>query len=275
MAATGAATNKGLIAVVLIVGVIVGFSAGIITPALLPRPPETPPVNWVLVIQQRGTLIVGTDAPWPPFEFYNITSSRYEGFDIDLCALIADYLNVTLEIQDIDFETLIGACKAGTIDMIAAAMFVTPDRAEELAHSVPYIRTNEVVVVKSGSVLAITNLTQLAGHKVGVQTGTVEDEELTYWIDSGYAIILTRYPKADVMMAALEAGTEEAVYIDEPVFTVYSKVYALKTIYTVPAPPTALFCRWETPELMTVINTVILNGFSDGSLDALIAKWFG
>jgi polar amino acid transport system substrate-binding protein len=275
MAATGAATSKGLIAVVLIVGIVVGFSVGFLTPALLPQPPETPPVNWVQVIQQRGKLIVGTDAPWPPFEFYNTTTSRFEGFDIDLSALIADYLNVTLEIQDIDFDLLIGACQAESVDMIAAAMFVTPDRAEELAHSVPYIRTNEVVVVKSGSSLAITNLTQLAGHGVGVQTGTVEDEELTYWDDHGFDIDITRYPKADVMMAALEAGTEEAVYIDEPVFTVYSKVYALKTIYTVPAPPTALFCRWETPELMTAINTVILNGFTDGSLDTLIAKWFG
>lgn len=275
MAAKGAAINKGLVAVVLIVGIIAGFSVGIITPALIPRPPETPPVNWVLVIQQRGKLIVGTSSDWPPFEIYNTTTHQYEGFDIDLSNLIAAYLNVTVEWQDMDFDALVGACKAGTIDMIAAAMFVTPDRAAELAHSVPYIRTNEVVVVKSGSALAITNLTQLAGHAVGVQTGTVEDGELTYWIAHGYAIILTRYPKADVMMAALQAGVEEAVYIDEPVFTVYSKVYALKTIYTVPAPPTALFCRWETPELMTAINTVILNGFADGSLDTLIAKWFG
>ncbi len=63
--------------------------------------------------------------------------------------MIADHLGVTVTWNDMDFDALIGACTAGTIDMIAAAMFVTPVRAAQLAHSVPYIRTNEVVVVKS------------------------------------------------------------------------------------------------------------------------------
>ncbi|MFX0079892.1 MAG: transporter substrate-binding domain-containing protein [Candidatus Hermodarchaeota archaeon] len=264
--------GKGLAAIALIIGLVVGFSAGWFAPALLPPAPVP---SLVEQIQARGTLIVGTSSDWPPFEIYNTTTDQYEGFDIDLCDMIADHLGVTVTWSDMDFDALVGACVAGTIDMIAAAMFVTPERAEQLAHSVPYIRTNQVVVVKGNSTLTITDLEDLEGYDVGVQTGTVEDFDLTDLVDSGVGINLIRYARADIMMADLEAGGIDATYIDEPVFTVYSSIYSIKTIFMVPAPPTALFCRWENPDLMTEINTVILDAFADGTMDALITQWFG
>ncbi|MFW9830442.1 MAG: transporter substrate-binding domain-containing protein [Candidatus Thorarchaeota archaeon] len=264
--------GKGLAAIALIIGIVVGFSVGWFAPALLP--PAQPP-SLVAQIQARGTLIVGTSSDWPPFEIYNTTTDQYEGFDIDLCEMIADYLGVTVTWSDMDFDSLVGACVAGQIDMIAAAMFVTPERALQLAHSVPYIRTNEVVVVKGNSTLTISDLEDLEGYDVGVQSGTVEDIELTELVDSGVGINLIRYARADIMLADLDGGGLDATYVDEPVFTVYSAIYSLKTIFTVPARPTALFCRWENPDLMQAINTVILDAFADGSLDALIAQWFG
>jgi ABC-type amino acid transport substrate-binding protein len=132
-----------------------------------------------------------------------------------------------------------------------------------------------VVVVKGNSTLTITDLEDLEGYDVGVQTGTVEDFDLTDLVDGGVGINLIRYARADIMMADLDAGGIDATYIDEPVFTVYSSIYSIKTIFMVPAPPTALFCRWENPDLMTEINTVILDAFADGTMDALIAQWFG
>jgi polar amino acid transport system substrate-binding protein len=269
MAAKGAGLSKGLIAIVLIIGIVVGFSVGFLTPGLLPRPPAT---SWVTVIQQRGYIIIGTSSDWPPFEIMNTTSHQLEGFDIELCGLIADYLNVTIQWSDMVFDNLIGACKGGQIDMIAAAMFIEPQRAEQLAFSVPYIRVNEVVIVKNASLLTITELADLEGHPVGVQTGTAEDYELT---DAINATWIHRYDRADALMADLIAGGLDAAYVDEPVFTIYAKSYALKVIFTVPAPPTALWCRWENPELLTAINTVILGAYSGGTLDALVLKWFG
>jgi ABC-type amino acid transport substrate-binding protein len=269
MAAKGAAFNKGLIAIVLIIGIVVGFSAGFLTPGLLPRPPTT---SWVTVIQQRGYIIIGTSSDWPPFEIMNTTSHQLEGFDIDLCGLIATYLGVPIQWSDMSFDNLIGACKAGQIDMIAAAMFIEPARAAQLAFSVSYIRVNEVVIVKNASSLTISTLTDLEGKAVGVQTGTAEDYELTDAINDTW---ITRYDRADVLMANLIAGAIDAAYVDEPVFTIYAKTYALKVIYTVPAPPVALWCRWENPELLTAVNTVITNAYSDGTLDALVLKWFG
>lgn len=259
----------------IVVGIVGGFLIGWLVPPLL-TPQPVAGETLVEQIQDRGYIIVGTDEPWPPFELYNV-STGWEGFDIDLSQWVADALGVTLQMVDMNFDLLIGACLAGTVDMIAAAMMVTPARAEKLAHSVPYIRVNEVIIVKGSSTINITSLAEIANgsYTVGVQSGTTQHDTLENDYNMTVGVDLLVYPKADLLMAALDAGSIDAAFVDEPVFTVYAKVYSLKSIFTVPAEPTALWCRWENPDLMQEINTVILNAYGDGSIDDLIEKWFG
>jgi polar amino acid transport system substrate-binding protein len=264
--------SRGIAAIALIIGIVIGVPIGIFGPTLIPQPPQP---TWVQVIQARGNLIVGTDVPWPPFEIFNTTSSQYEGFDIDLATMIADYLNVTVTFVDMDFDALIPACKQGDLDMLASAMFVTPERALELAHSVPYIRVNQVVITKNASVLTISSLEDLEGYTVGVQTGTAEDWEIQDLIDAGYAITRVAYPKADLLINDLVADNIDCAYVDEPVLDYYRDIYNLKKILTVLAPPTVFYCRWETPSLMTAINNVIIGAYTDGTLDDLVVEWFG
>ena len=253
----------------LAVGLVVGwFLPGLLTPT------PTPGQTLVEEIQARGELIVGTDAPWPPFELFNTTTSTWEGFDIDLSQMIADELNVTLTMTNIAFDDLIGACKAGTIDMIAAAMMVRHSRALELAHSVTYIRVNEVIVVKGNSTLTITSLNELNTTIVGCQAGTTQYDALTDIPGLTEGVNLLVYPKADTLMLNLENGVIDAAFVDEPVVSVWSKTYSLKIIFTVPAEPMAMWCRWEEPELMMTINKVILEAYRDGVMDDLYTKWF-
>ncbi|MHA2145779.1 MAG: transporter substrate-binding domain-containing protein [Candidatus Thorarchaeota archaeon] len=72
------------LAAFLIIGIIVGFGVGFLTPNLVA------PADDYDVIQARGTIIVGTNTNWPPFEIYNTTTDQLEGFDIDLANLVAD-----------------------------------------------------------------------------------------------------------------------------------------------------------------------------------------
>ncbi|MBN2228608.1 MAG: amino acid ABC transporter substrate-binding protein [Candidatus Thorarchaeota archaeon] len=250
----------------LIIGVVIGFGVGYLTPALVVSDDYD-------MIQARGSIIVGTNTNWPPFEIFNTTSNQLEGFDIDLAEMVADYLNVTVQWIDMDFDNLVGACQAGTIDMIASATFITSARCAVLQPLCWYIRTNEVIVTKANSTLVIDELEDLVGYDVGVQTGTVEDEELS--AITGMEATLTRYPVVETMFQALDAGTLDAIYVDEPIVGLYSTVYSVKIIFTVTAPPTAFYIRYGSDRLSAAINSAIAEGFEDGTVDALIAKWFG
>ena len=255
----------------MVICLVVGGLSGWLIPTFLGAQPR---VSLLDEIKSRGHMIVGTSSDWPPFEIFNVTTDKLEGFDIDLCELIADYLNVTIQWQDMSFDLLVEACRQGTVDLIAAALFITEDRLEVLAPSVPYIRTNEVVIVLENSTITISDLSDLTAYEnppygIGVQTGTAEQYELD---DLG--ISYTDYPRADVLIQALVNGIIKVAYVDEPVFTVWSKTFDLKSIFTVLAEPTALFTRLGEPEFLQAINTVIVNSYKDGTLDSLIEKWF-
>lgn len=248
----------------LIVGIIVGFGIGYFAPSLVASDDYD-------VIMARGSIIVGTNSGWPPFEMVNTTTDQLEGFDIDLGEMVGDYLGVNVTWIDMDFDSLVAACQGGTIDMIASATFITPERCAVLQPVTWYIRTNEVIVVKSSSNFTMDNLTDLVGMDVGVQTGTVEDEELS----DIAGIVLHRYQYVETMFADMDAGALDAVYVDEPIVGIYGGLYSIKIIFTVTAPPTAFYIRYGSDRLSAAINSAIAEGFADGTVDALIAKWFG
>jgi polar amino acid transport system substrate-binding protein len=258
-----------LAGLLLIVGVIAGFGAGY---ALYSGPPAT---TIMTQIHSRGYIIVGTNTPYPPFEIYNTTTHLYEGFEIELMERVAAYMNVTVQWNDMSFDALVGACKAGTVDMIAAAMFLEPDRAGQLPSTTPYYSMNEVVVVKNSSSLTIGNLTDLNGKIVGVQTGTVEDTELSAINTGGGTIDIRRYARADLLFADLNTGTLDAMYIDEPVYVVYGTVYNLKTIFTTEAPPIVAYLRPDGLDLLGEVNLALYALEANGTIAAMVIHYFG
>ncbi|MBN1260846.1 MAG: transporter substrate-binding domain-containing protein, partial [Anaerolineae bacterium] len=91
------------------------------------EPTEAPiEENEWTAIQGAGKLVVGTSADYPPFEFIN-ENDEFDGFDMALIREVGNRLGIEIEIQDIAFDGLIAALKAGQIDAIIAAMSATPE----------------------------------------------------------------------------------------------------------------------------------------------------
>ncbi|MFW9876371.1 MAG: substrate-binding periplasmic protein [Candidatus Thorarchaeota archaeon] len=261
-----------------VVGMVVCLAGGFLAGWFIPPLFAPPSGELIDKIKSRGELRVGTSTDYPPFEFDNITSGEIEGFDVDVSRLIADEIGVDLKMVNMDFDSLIGACDAGTIDMIAAAMTYDPtssigqERAQQLAPSVPYITISQVVVVTGDSLIEINNLSDLVGYDVGCQSGTVMESELAAIPGMTY----TSFGSALLLMQDLiSGGGVDAVYIDEPVFKVWNQTYNIKVILNTGTDPLSLWCRHEDPDLLYVINTVILTGYEpNGTMYDLLDKWF-
>jgi len=99
-------------------------------------------------IKKRGYLIVGTEATFPPFEFVDEKTKEIVGFDIDIAREIAKALGVKLKVEDIAFDGLIPSLLTKKIDLIAAAMTITPERAKVVSFSDPYFTAGQVIVVE-------------------------------------------------------------------------------------------------------------------------------
>jgi polar amino acid transport system substrate-binding protein len=259
-----------------IIAIIVGIGLGILGGWFIPSPiteTRTPLLDQIIA---RGELIVGTSADYPPFENKTFPGGVIIGFDIDLSEMIADEIGVNLEMVDIPFDSLVAACGAGTIDMIAAAMTYTEDRAESLAASISYITVSQTVIAKNDSGYTITDITDVTSYVVGVQTGTVMYEELgPDGLGMTVGVELIVYDNANDLMVALDGGGIDMAYVDEPVYTAWSKTYALEVLYSTGSEPLALWTRYGEPEFLYEINKAIFDSYQDGSIFTLMDTWFG
>ena len=110
-------------------------------------------------------LIVGTNAEFPPFEYMN-DKKQPDGFDIAMIKEIGKRMDKKVEIQNMEFKSLIGAMESNSINTIIAGMTKTKERQKSVDFSDSYYTSNQAIILKKDS--KIKKLSQLEGKKVGV-----------------------------------------------------------------------------------------------------------
>lgn len=102
------------------------------------------------------------------FEFIaadgNGLCGEFDGIDVAIANEIAKDMGATLEVSNMDFNSIIPAVDAGKADMGIAGMTVTADRLENVDFSDPYWVAVQTILVK-GDDTGITNVETLKGKK--------------------------------------------------------------------------------------------------------------
>jgi polar amino acid transport system substrate-binding protein len=165
---------------------------------------------------------VGTSADWPPFEYID-KEGNYAGIDIVLAKKIAEALGVELEIKDMDFGALIEALKTGVIDIILADIHPTAEREKVVDFTITYYAAYAYALVtlkeKAGE---ITDIESLYGKRVGVQTGTIQED----WAKenlAGKAEIKSYDRVYPEMVMALKRGDIDAMIVGDLMAEVLTK----------------------------------------------------
>lgn len=94
----------------------------------------------------NGTLVIGTNAEFPPYEMYE--NGKITGIDIDIMRAICDRLNMKLEIEDMAFDSVISAVSTGKVDLGASGFTVTEERKKNINFSDSYTTSKQVIIVK-------------------------------------------------------------------------------------------------------------------------------
>jgi Na+/H+-dicarboxylate symporter/ABC-type amino acid transport substrate-binding protein len=89
-------------------------------------------------IRARGVLRVGYTPDNPPYSFFN-ASGDLVGFDVEMAHDLAWTIGTTLEFVPVDFPEIQARMSEGCCDLMMSGVVVTPERAEELVFSVPYL----------------------------------------------------------------------------------------------------------------------------------------
>lgn len=223
---------------------------------------------------QRTTMIVGTEATFPPFEFVD-DDNNVVGFDIDIINWIAEELGWEIEIQNQPFETLTESLATGKVDIVIAGMTITAERAKKVAFSDPYYDASQVVVVREDET-EIQSVDDLADKVIAVQMGTTGADEAAEIKGAEEHPDLKQFRRVNEAFMELKNGRADAVIIDEPVARNY--IAQLGGMKVVGEPFTdeqfGIAVALDDTELLEQINEALAKLFESGEYDRLIKKWF-
>lgn len=229
-------------------------------------------------IKERGKIIVGTSADYPPYESVD-KDGNFVGFDMDMIREIGKRMGQKVEIKDMAFDGLIAALQAGKIDVIVAAMQATPERDKMIDFSMNYHEMKDAFLVKADSKITMKSPMDAAGHTIAVQTGTIQEQWVgKNLIDPGKLKKeqLSSYERVDNAAMDVAAGRVEMLFIvSDPAKKLAEKMglkIALVTSETVIAgqsialPEGAASFKAELDRIITEMK-------QDGTMKAMMDKW--
>jgi len=217
-----------------------------------------------------GTLTVGTDTPYPPFEFGS--APDYDGFDIDMVNEIANRLGLETKYVDTSFDTIFTDVANGKFDLVASASTITPDRKKVVNFSDPYYSAQQALLVPEGSDIATVE--DLDGKTVGAQNGTTGKD---FAENETNASAVQGYPNGPASIEAVRNGQVEATIIDQPVAqdAIDKGQTGFEVATTIPTGELyGLALAKDTPALLEAVNGALAEMKEDGKLDEIYQKWF-
>ncbi|HLY28116.1 MAG TPA: basic amino acid ABC transporter substrate-binding protein [Aggregatilineales bacterium] len=240
---------------------------------------ETPPATQPATLKQcatGGTITVGSDATYPPFESVNQTTGKIEGFDVDLLTAIGAKEGFTLDMHNALFDTIFTALSYGQYDVVISASTITYDREQTVNFSNPYFDAGQVIVLRKADIGKIKTPDDLAGKTVGVQAGTTG-------ADAAHAIKNTKavqeYKTAPEAFQALANGDLDAV-VNDSVTSISIILNDPKLNEAVAGAPFTqeyygIAVRKDCTDLLKKINDGLAAVISDGTYADIYGKYIG
>lgn len=217
---------------------------------------------------QEGVLNIATNAEFPPYEYKE--GDSFAGIDIEIAGAIAEALGLTLQVNDVEFGSIIGGVQSGKYDIGIAGMTVTEERLESINFTDSYATGIQVIIVKEDSDIA--SVDDLADKMIGVQQDTTGD---IYCCGDFGDDHVTEYKTGADAVQALVSGKVDCVVIDnEPAKSYVEAVSGLKILETEYVVEDYAICvAKENEDLLNAINGVMAELKESGALQEIVDKY--
>lgn len=226
-------------------------------------------------IKERGSLVCGTLGTSEPFSFQDKSTRELVGYDVDICALVADALGVKVEYKLLAVAARIPELESGRVDIVAANLGWTPERAEQIDFSHRYYVTPQKLLVLEKSKFQAPD--DLATSRIGATKGS-----------SSEAALKERFPEARVIGYADSPATFLSLQQRKIDAQFASELVLVRLVNQSPeSSPTrvlekALFNEpWGLgiakgeDGLVQAVNAALDEAESSGEAKRLFDKWFG
>ncbi|MDV5988616.1 amino acid ABC transporter substrate-binding protein [Streptococcus canis] len=231
--------------------------------------------------QKEKSITLGFDNTFVPMG-YKDESGQNKGFDIDLAKAVFSQYRIKVKFQAINWDLKEAELKNGKIDMIWNGYSMTKERQAKVAFTVPYMKNEQVIVVKKSSGI---NAVDDMKHKVlGAQSGSSGYDALTRKPKLLKNLVkdkdATQYETFTQAFIDLKNNRIDGLLIDK----VYANYYLtqegqLEVYHMVPTnfenEQFAVGLRKEDKTLQKKMNQALTTLYHDGKFQRISQKWFG
>ena len=162
-------------------------------------------------IKDNGKLVIGY-TEFAPMN-YNDENGDFVGFETEFAKAVCAELGLEAEFQLIKWAAKETELASKNIDCIWNGMTITPERAEAMSISTPYMANKQVLVVRAENADKYTTAEALKGVKVVAEQGSAGEEVITteaFFAEAEYTPVLDQA----TALKEVWAGTEEACVVD-------------------------------------------------------------
>lgn len=228
-------------------------------------------------IKARGKFICGTMGTAEPFSFQDPKTRAVVGYEVDICKAVADSLGVPLELKLIAVEARIPELIAGRVDVVAANLGWSPERARQIDYSHQHFVSLQKVLAREKD-QELKSPAELAGKRVSAVRGSSSEqgarkyipnvEPVTFKDPSGAFLALQQgkvsgFVGSELMLAKLRqqaASSAVPVKILEPALFVE---------------PWGVGVRKGDAAMLGQVNQVLDKLEASGDATRIFDKWFG
>jgi polar amino acid transport system substrate-binding protein len=224
----------------------------------------------------QQVLKVGSTPTGIPFTFLDTKTNTIQGVMVDLVTEVGRNANFSVQVEPMQFSTLIAALTSNKIDIISAAMYITAARREVVDFSEPVYSYGEGLVVPKSDTRDYQKFEDLKGETVGAQVGTVYVEPLK---KTGFFADVKIYDSIPDILRDVNTGRLKAGFADYPILAynlqqgLFPDVRLVKSFKPTIVGSIGIATRKSDTELLGRINAALTKLKSDGTLGKILAKW--
>ena len=212
----------------------------------------------------KTKLVVATSPDFPPFE--SLEGGEVVGIEVDILNKVAEKMGMELDLQQMDFDSVIPGVQVGKFDVGMSGITVTDKRKENVDFSSVYFMAAQAIVVTADS--GITGKADLEGKKVSVQTGTTAEE---YCMGNGYEVLA--FTANNDAAAALTAGKVDAWVVDNEVALAMAPELGLTVLDEAMTSEPYAFAFQKGSDLVAPFNEALDALLSDGTIEQIFQQY--
>ncbi len=237
-------------------------------------PAQAPQESDLAYVEDKGELIIGMTL-FAPMNYYE--GEEFVGFETEFAKAVSEKLGLKANFIEIDWNTKEIELAAKSIDCIWNGMTITPERAEAMSISTPYMANKQVVVAKAENAEAYATAEGIEGKVVVAEAesageGVAQEDE--FFAGASYTAVDSQ---AKALME-VSSGTADICVVDYVASigmigegTDYENLVVVETKDFAPEQYGIAFRKGS--DLTAKVNEVIAELAEDGTLETIAKKY--